>query len=299
MIALFSQMLFLVWRLELTFVHTNYQLSKTALICYHITIIATLIGAIILYLYVQASDPVYTYIYYPSQLLRLGVFFCVSYQFMNKLCDLIAMQHSTNININTNTGFSIQDHGNCTARDIDGNYQLLNLNSLKQSNDELAMELAIAMELEMKMGDNSFIKRNHKLISIITKLSLLACLDVITLFVYMTIAQTYSMLYYHEIKLWIIFFYIYSTMEPFSWIIFSLSVWFSFRFSEKEYLCLFGCCHRRFIKYFEKRAKKRAIRQTMAALAPLSSPIYATSTEKSLSAIEILQLQRNVDVMHD
>ena len=58
-IASFSHMLFFIWRLELQLVKYN-------------------------------DDP---YIFYSAELIRLGVFFCVSYQFVNKLFDLIATQH--------------------------------------------------------------------------------------------------------------------------------------------------------------------------------------------------------------
>ena len=283
-IALFSQMLFLVWRLELTFVRTNYQLSKTGLIFYHITIIVCIVLVTFLNIQILESEfNDYPYIYYPAELMRLGVFFAVAYQFMNKLFDLIASQHSSNSQYTSpqcsrlimTVTKSHSDSRDSYSDMINASYQLLN-----QVNHELEK--------------SSFSSRNYKLISIVTKLSFLACLDFVALFLYVTFVETWTILYDHEIKQWIMFYNIYFTIEPVSWIIFSLTVWFSFTFAEKQYLCLFGCCHYRFMTYFEKKAKKRTLKQTVAAISPDLSPFLNTSKEKFLSSIELKELERNL-----
>ena len=313
-IALFSQMLFFVWRLELTFVRTNYQLSNAGLIFYHIAIITSIIAATIIDL--QILDPdMFPYIYYPEQVIRLGVFFSVAYQFMNKLFELIATQHSTCANTNThthtNTRYNTQEYSGLIVTisksghhhnhlDSPSKPGLINSNSIHsnvnhhdQLVNQLNDELKLAIELEIE-NSSSFRIRNYKLINIIAKLSFLACIDFVTLFLYVTFAEIYSILYYHGIELYQAFFLICFTMEPFSYLIFSLTVWFSFTFAEKQYQLLFGCCHRRFVKYFENKAKKRTIKRTIAALSPSLSPIIATPKNTSSNSIELLQLQHNV-----
>ena len=294
-IALLSQMLFLVWRLELTFVRTNYELSRGGLIFYHIVIVVNLILFTILNMERLESDTdTYNYIYYPAQLMRLGVFFSVAYQFMNKLFDLIASQHSSNTEYNTSKHSRLitavsKNHangGDISKRD-DVNGQLLN-----QLNDELKLII------ESEMEKSSFTTKNYKLISIITKLSFLACIDFVTLFVYVTFAEIYVILLDNQVKLWITFFYIYYTIEPLSWVIYSLTVWFSFMFSENQYQMLFGCCHRQFINYFEKRAKKRTIKRTMATLPRRLSPIFGSSKQNEKSANSI-ELEMECSVMQD
>ena len=278
-IALFSQMLFLVWRLELTFLRTDYQLSNTDLILYHIVMVISLILFAILNVQImqsEAGDDIY--LYYPAQLLRLGVFFGVSYQFMNKLLDLIASQHVSNAEYDTPKHarlikkLSSHDlNSEDGKRDGDVNHQLLN-------------EL-----IESEMENSLFTEKNSKLISIITKLSFLACIDFFTLFLSVTFAEIYAILAEHEVKLWITFYKVYITTQPFSWLIFSLTVWFSFTFAEKQYLCLFGCCHRIFLKYVENTAKRRTIKRQVESLSPRLSPILENdkSKEKSVKSSEL------------
>ena len=254
-VPLFSQMLFLVWRLELTFVRTNYQLSKIGLISYHITIVASVICHLMLSI-PRLDWDIYGYFYVSSELLRVGVFFGVSYQFVNKLFDLIASQHSSII----------------IRYDFETSAQQL-LNQLKG-------ELKLA--LESQMDDSLFTEKNYKLISIMTKLSFLSCIDFITLFVYFIFGEIYTMLLDNNAKLRLTFSYIIFVLQPFSWLMFSLNVWFSFTFAEKQYLCLFGCCHRRFMKYFDNKAKKRTIKRQVESLTPSlkASPMFGALEEK-------------------
>ena len=277
-IALFLQMLFLVWRLELTFIRTNYQLSNAGLIFYHVVIVAS----IILHTIMHATTLPYNvsiYIYYVAQLLRLGVFFCVSYQFMNKLFDLIARQHITNVEDDTSKHAKLilkarKNHLNSADGTSDSNVN-------KQLLNELSGELKLL--IESHMDNSAFTEKNYQLISIITKLSFLACIDSITLFAYITFAEIYSIILAKDPKFHMIFAYIMYPMEPFCFLIFSLTVWLSFTFAETQYLCLFGCCHRRFMKYFENRAKKTAIKRQIESL----------SNEKSITSGE-LELERSI-----
>ena len=92
-----------------------------------------------------------------------------------------------------------------------------------------------------------------------------------------------------NVKLLYTFSNIISILQPFSWLMFSLTVWFSFTFAEKQYLCLFGCCHRRFIKYFENKAKKRTIKRQVQSLTPSLrvSPIFGAIKEKHVKPSEV------------
>ena len=280
-IALFSHMLFFVWRLELTFIRTNYQLSNAGLICYHVILVVSLI----LHAILQAPNiPYNTFIYmwYIAQLMRLGVFFAVSYQFMNKLFDLIANQHNSNTEPNTQKHTRLitaarKNH----SRDTNVNQQLLN---------QLKGELKLM--IESQMDNSSFTEKNYKLISVITKLSFLTCIDFITLFLYVTISEIYNIAMENEIELYVLFCNLMYTMEPLCFFLFSLTVWFSFTFADKQYLCIFGCCHRRFMQYFEKRAKKRTVNQQVAALSKFS-PIFGESKEKSVNS-RTLELECSV-----
>ena len=270
-IAVFLQMLFLVWRLELTFIRTNYQLSNANLIFCHIVIVTCIILHTIIRVVILPDDKS-IYIYSLAQLLRLGVFFGVSCQFVNKLFDLIASQHTSNAEYELPKHAKLMINSGDATLDTDENKQLLN---------ELSGELRLMIESQMDNG--AFTEKNYKLISMITKLSFLACIDFITLFVYVTFAEMYTMILANDLKFHVIFGYIMYSMEPFCFLIFSLTVWFSLIFAEKQYLCLFGCCHRRFMKYVENRAKKRAIKQQIESL----------SNEKSINSGE-MELERSI-----
>ena len=283
-VALFSQMLFLVWRLELTFIRTNYQLSNAGLIFYHVVIVASIILHTIITTLPLDYDT-FAYIYYPAQLLRLGVFFGVSYQFMNKLFDLIASQHGSITDCNT------PKHTTLMSAVRQNHFGSEDIASSANVNQQLLKELRGELKLliESQMDNSAFTEKNYQLVSIITKLSFLACIDSITLFVYVAFGEIWTMLLDNNIKIWITFYNIILIIQPITWLIFSLTVWFSFTFAEKQYLCLFGCCHRRFMKYFENSAKKRTIKRQVESLTPSLkvSPIFAASTETPVQPSEL------------
>lgn len=290
-IAVFLQMLFFVWRLELTFVNTNFQISNITLICYHIAMLINIIGAVIfyiLYFHDDNSQLVYVLLYYPTELIRLGIFFAVSYQFVNKLLELIAVQHSTSKHYNTREPSAIPAIAKTKHSNSDSSS-----GSISNFADKVNKELVLAIEFDLL--DDSFTIRNYKLINVVAKLSFLACLDFITLFFYVTVTEINRLLWDHgQIQLAYAFDTMRHVSEPLSWVIFVLTVWLSFTYTEKQYQCLFGCFHRWIMACFEKRAKKRAHTRTLAALSPSLSPVTHNQTKGSVSDVEMLSFEYHV-----
>ena len=135
---------------------------------------------------------------------------------MNKLFDLIASQHTSNTESNAPKNARLitavrKNHLNL-ADDIS------NTNVNRQLLNELRGELKSVVESQI---DNStFTEKNYKLISIVTKLSFLVCIDFITLFVYFIFAEIYTMLLDNNTKIYMTFLYIMFIIQPFSWLIF-------------------------------------------------------------------------------
>ena len=241
-ITILLHCLFFIWRLQLTFTKSAFALSNGTLICYHIFVILMFIicSTEVGFLFDNKIYNYYSYFFITCETFRVIMFCFVSFQFVTKLLKLIVMQHRR---------VSISKPGlNTTTIIIKNNYDKIENEYQNQNENEIGFE---------NNNDNETIESmlaisNDPIINFVTKLTILVIFDCLFVIIYSTIV-VYR---FFDIKSKI--------MDNIHWIALipyflatQLTVWLSFKFSDKQYKRLFYCCHRHGMRFCMRIAWSR------------------------------------------
>ena len=265
--------IFFVLRLRMTFLHSSYQLSKCALVCYAILCILSLL-AYVFYRLIdedmlilghddEISLALLPIMFITAEILNLLIIFLVSFQFVHKLISLAIKHYSPSL-------YELQAANLMTNGEDHMANQNININNSKQLGEISSVELNamdnnnnINTGININTGGSGIIRiektndtRNTipfsviqiELIKAVSKQTVLQLMDFIGVAIHAglyIIASNNS-----TIK------NIYYGIGPFEYVTTSLAIWLSFEFADKQYKFLCGKCDSCCLNCAKKRIKK-------------------------------------------
>ena len=255
--------LFFVWRLHLTFINSDLQLSNKTIIIYHICILFMFIvcGTEVVFLTVFGDNGGYFYFFISCEILRTIILSCVSFQFVTKLLKLIVTHHKKTMDSRFRVRNRIPSDDNNNNNNNNNNNINNNSSGNKNTKTSASDDYNTTVESFSDDGDDAIINVDIKKVQLIsddqmviiaTKLTILAIFDCLFVIGYVAVCL---------IRFFDINNYIWTPIHYIGLMLYCLAtavtVWLSFRFADRQYHCLFYCCHKCGMQICIKIAWKR------------------------------------------